>query len=332
MKTKLLEAFGVQRNQELATNEVPPQVGSASSQRPTVPYVDTPARQSESKGKGKARAEDIALHQTESHTSSTPINAEKTKRQEEIRQRRKEAEKERQRVLDQIEYDKQARKERERERKAAAQPEVTSQHEDTRTTRSRQTFSKECALKVRTFDGSTISATFPSDQSLRVDVRPWVESSLGPLDSPYEFKQVLVPLPNRRIETSEEEETLQALGLAPTATLVMVPVESYSTAYNQNQGYVSAGLSYGYGMVSSGFGLVGSLFRSILGGTPSASAGESSRGSNTYDGARDDPRSSSIRIRTLEDQRRPKDDQQLYNGNQVSEPIDVEAGCSCIAA
>lgn len=242
---------------------------------------------------------------------------------QEQKKRKQEALAERNRILKQIEDDKQERKQRERERKAAATAANESTRNEDQSSTSQATaivppksrLTKECALKIRTFDGSTIASKFPSNQSLREDVRPWIKGQMDKLDVPYEFTHVLAPLPNRRINVSEEEESLQSLGLAPSATLVMVPIKSFTEAYAPaNQGYISSGLSYGYGLVKGGFSLAGSLASSVLGGGESApSQGRSPSG----DGTAEVPRSS-INVRTLGDQARSTDDQQLYNGNQLN--------------
>ena len=236
------------------------------------------------------------------------------------RKRNHEAMEERQRILRQIENDRQERKQKEQERKAAAAAELTGDTDQPPTNHStdivppKSRSSRECALKIRTFDGSTIASRFPSDQSLREHVRAWIETEIGKAGAPYEFKHVLAPMPNRRIGVSEEEESLQSLGLTPSATLVMVPVSSYTEAYSaENQGYISQGLSYGYGFVKGGFSLIGSLAGSVL---PSQSSSAQDSG-HSGDNASEAPRSS-IRVRTLGDQAPPKDDQQLYNGNQLN--------------
>ena len=227
---------------------------------------------------------------------------------------------ERKRILRQIESDRKERKQREQERKAATAAELTGDTDQTPTHQStgmvppKSRSSRECALKIRTFDGSTIASKFPSDQSLREHVRAWIDIQIGKAGAAYEFKHVLAPMPNRRIGVSEEEESLQSLGLTPSATLVMVPVSSYTEAYSsETQGYISQGISYGYGLVRGGFSLVGSLAGSVLGGQSNNTQDNSHSG----DGASDGP-SSSIRVRTLGDQAQPQDDQQLYNGNQLN--------------
>ena len=174
---------------------------------------------------------------------------------------------------------------------------------------------KECALQIRLFDGSSIRSKFPSSATLRVDVRPWIdEHQLG--NAPYTFKHILTPLPNRTISISDEEQSLQSQGLAPNATLILVPVHGYTTAYvdSGSSGVVAKSVSTGYGLISSGVGLVTGLFGSLLGGAGPAAPpqDEPPAPSNTA------PTPSNINIRTLRDQN-PKEDRQFYNGNAVSD-------------
>lgn len=175
---------------------------------------------------------------------------------------------------------------------------------------SKVSMAKECAVQVRLFDGSTIRSRFPSSGTLLKDVRPWVDGKQEG-DVPYTFKQVLSPLPNKNIETSEEERTLQALGLTPSATLILIPVSGYISAYEGNTGVISRAVSGGYGLVSSGVGLITGVLGSFLGGTPAAPAPHAPEPTSAQPSA-------SINVRTLRDQEPKKDDQQFYNGNAVS--------------
>lgn len=252
-------------------------------------------------------------HTVSSSSHPDIVKDDQMKRAAEIKKSQSGAIAERRRVLAQIENDKKERQIREQERKKSLRIEQQDAAKEVKQSEiSARRNHKECALKLRTFDGSTISSTFSSDNTLRNHVRSWIDSTLGVLEAPYEFKQVLAPMPNRRISASEEEETLQAIGLAPNALLVMVPIQGYSTAYSENPpGIISSGLSYGYNIVSGGLGTAGTLARSFLGGRsgPSSAQSESEEAKSS--------KTSNVRVRTLADQRRGQDDQQLYNGNQV---------------
>ncbi len=235
------------------------------------------------------------------------------------KKRQQEARDERARILKRVEDDKAERREREARRKAATKALAEGQPLEFETSSLKQaasTNAKECAIQIRLFDGSTIRSRFPSSSSLRKDVRPWIdEKQTG--DVPYTFKQVLTPLPNKNIETSEEDRSLQSLGLAPSATLILLPVTGYISAYEGNTGYVSRGVSAGYSLVSSGVGLVTGILGSLLGGgaPPQPSAEETH--------APAVPPGPSINVRTLRDQESRNDDQQFYNGNAVGRALQI---------
>ena len=221
--------------------------------------------------------------------------------------------------MKQIESDRKEQKQREQNRRLAVAEEKKqrTEYENKQTKAAAAVRGQgECALKIRTFDGSTISSKFPSDQTLREHVRPWVDLELGKPKVPYDFKHVLAPMPNRRISVSEEEESLRSLGLAPSATLVMVPIEAFTEAYStSDQGYISRGISYSYGVVQGGVSMVGSLIGTVIG----TGRGDDSTPSNmqNVDGTAEGPRSP-IKVRTLRNQAGASDDQQLYNGNQLN--------------
>lgn len=239
----------------------------------------------------------------------------------------------------QIEADKADRREREERRRALARAEAVAEarssdgadglidkqlaNEDTRRqTSARPSSSKDCAVQVRVLDGSTIRSRFPSHQTLRTHVRAWVDEQRSDGDVPYTFKQILAPKPNRAITISEEEESLQDLGLTPSATLVMVPVQGSIAAYGSGgPGLLSRGFSAGYGLVSGGVGVVTGALGAVLG------VGQSPQPANTPPvSSSGDARSllstppstaGGINVRTLRDQQAAGDDHQFYNGNQV---------------
>jgi hypothetical protein len=232
------------------------------------------------------------------------------------KKRAQDAKDERARILKRVEDDKAERREREAKRKADAKALADGEplpSGPSSLQQAKSTNSAECALQIRMFDGSTIRNRFPSSASLRRDVRPWIdEKQIG--DQPYNFKQVLTPLPNKIIETSEEEGTLQSLGLTPSATLILVPIAAYSSAYEGGSGLVSRGVSAGYGILSSGLGMVTGLLGSFLGGGGAAPhVGEQRQTPSSAPNP-----NPSINVRTLRDQQSPRDDQQFYNGNAVS--------------
>ena len=243
------------------------------------------------------------------------------------RKRQQEAKLERDRILQQIEHDKAERKEKEEQRKALARAEAEEKDDSAladeqlknEINRSKPTRSKECAIQVRMFDGSNIRHKFSSDATLRTDVRAWIDKERLDGDIPYTFKQILTPLPNRTLSISDEEESLQSLGLTPSATLIMVPVQGYTAAYD-HQGLVSRGASTGYSVIAGGAGMITGALRTVLGlGQATGQTNEPQE--NPAVGATESETrgaGSNINIRTLRDQREGRDGHQLYNGNQVS--------------
>lgn len=249
------------------------------------------------------------------------------------RKRQQDAKLERDRILRQIEHDKAERKEKEFQRKASANAQaegndgagglVDQQLSSEMNCGPRSSDAKECAIQVRLFDGGTTRHKFPSEKTLRTDVRAWVDRERSDGDLPYTFKQILAPLPNRTFSISEEEESLQSLGLAPSATLVIVPIQGYTTAYGGNQGILSRGAAAGYNVVSVGAGLVTGAFGTVLGLGQATAQGEepTNRESTTQieaPGSEHRGAASGINIRTLRDQQENQEDHHFYNGNQVS--------------
>jgi hypothetical protein len=252
-----------------------------------------------------------------------------------VKQQRKKklvAHEERDRVLQLLEHDKAERRQKRelaRSSTSESQEPTAFQAGATSARQSSSSSSKKCALQVRLLDGSSIRSHFPKDNNLSVDVRKWVDGEGEGVDVPYVFKQIMVG-PARTIGVSEESETLQELGLTPSATLVIVPVQDYTSAYGNNQGYVSRAVSGGYGLVTAGLGAVTGLLGSFIGyGSGSApeateDTSASQTAGHTLQGGSSGPTSGGlggnrgIRVRTLRDQRQEDDRRQnFYNGNQV---------------
>jgi UBX domain len=236
----------------------------------------------------RLEADKAAKETAESAERKTRTEARRNSQSGQAAQARKgqaEAKAERERILQKIENDKLARRERERERQQHRREMSTSStntgtaanatnagktgHASRESTGSASSLGKstikECALQVRLFDGSTIRQRFSAWKTLRTHVRPWIERERKGDDAPFTLRQVLVPLPNRVIEISEEDQDLESLGLCPSATLIMVPVQGYTNAYDTPGNYVAKGVSSGYSIVSEGVGLLGSAIGALFG-------------------------------------------------------------------
>lgn len=167
-----------------------------------------------------------------------------------------------------------------------------------------------CALQIRLFDGSAIRKTFSSQNTLGKEVRAWIDAEQK-LWQPYQFKQIQAP--SKSISAGEEEQSLQELGLVPNATLVLVPVKKYNSAYETGSGVtgvVTGAASASVGLVEGAVGLIGTglawgarALGSVLGGTV---ANDSSAGASP---ARSQPERYSSQN---------KGGNEFYNGNSVS--------------
>jgi hypothetical protein len=278
---------------------------------------DAAAKLEHQKQLAAARAEKAKAQESGAPSSSQDAYAQQQRR------RKQEAREAKERVLKIIEDDKKERREKEEARKQIAlavrhangetEDEAAQQlQREARMPASRKT--AECAIQVRMFDGTTIREKFPSENTIRTDVRQWIATERRDGETPYNLRQILTPLPSRQIEISEEEESLQSLGLTPSATLVMVPVKEYTEAYG-DASLIGKNIAAGVSLVTDGIGAVAGIIGSFL-GYGQARNNQPAQPSPASSNVASDS-ASRINIRTLHDQSDAKDAQQLYNGNQV---------------
>jgi hypothetical protein len=260
----------------------------------------------EKKAKLRAEAEEEARRRIDEKSGNEPANPEQAHANQ-VKLRKQQADEERKRILKRIEDDKRARREREAEERRARQLLSGNANEDSA---QNQTASiplaqrvpkagqgDHCNLQVRLLDGSTIRTRFPSDKTLSQDVRKWIDEERTDGDAPYSFRVVLTPLPNKVIEPQEEVKSLLSLGLAPSATLVLIPTK-YTAAFAHAGGVFSPVI----GVFSTLYGVilasVGGIFGWFFG-----------------NGTTGHPEHEEIPMENLRARRR---DAQLYNGNSVS--------------
>ena len=303
------------------------------------------ARSAKAKGKQKAVEEELEAA-SESFTKSQQLSpaAQARKKKQKDREELK-------RIQARIEADKQARKAREDARRAAAAEDAERRLEqaalveaEAQATKAKKiaASSKNVHLNIRLFDGSTIRTYFPRASTLQDDVRLWVDKELAsraelPSNSPppYTFKHILAPLPSRTLSASDEAASLEYIGLGPSATLVLVPVQGFTEAYSNAGGGILGTLYSGVtgvvsgavGLVSDSVGLLGGALRFVTGyGAQPDQEGGADLGEGRSVGSEPGPSAgSSIRVRTLADQRvkeqrdleRDPNSRQFYNGNQV---------------
>lgn len=243
---------------------------------------------------------------------------------EEIRQKKIHAAEERKRILKRIEDDKRERREREAQEKQARLL-LSATHDEGSSSQTpaiplprRQEGSihgDHCNLQVRLFDGSTIRSRFKNDATLAGDVRRWIDEERTDGDAPYTFRVVLSPLPNKAIEPTEETGSLLSLGLAPSATLVLVPAK-YSSAYAHSNNLILRSLLYLLGIFGAGYGLLTGALGGIMGMLFGSRARQPTAEGIPLQNIATDRTPRRIRgFQNPEDERR---DAQLYNGNSLN--------------
>ncbi|KXX80903.1 UBX domain-containing protein 4 [Madurella mycetomatis] len=279
-------------------------------------------RQRAEKAKAKAEAE----------ASGSKKPDAQSKHAEALRRKQREAREERQRILKAIEDDKVARKakqaELEAERKAAQNQNTVPFAPASQLLPSTGKLSEHCSLQVRLFDGSTIRSRFSSEVTLK-DVRKWVDDTRQDGKAPYTFKVLLTPLPSKRIDVTEEGKSLQSLELAPSSTLILVPVPKYTAAYGSAAGTAAALqgnifqrlIAYFLGIITGFFGAIFTFFSTLLStndppappepAAASPSRAEASAGAGPV-------RRGGRRIAGLDHSDERRGDQQFYNGNSTN--------------
>ncbi|CAO2657700.1 Nn.00g038260.m01.CDS01 [Neocucurbitaria sp. VM-36] len=315
--------------------------GATSPFEPARPAAPTPAATSTSSAKAKGKQKATSSPETKPVPLAASVSSAQKDAREALRKKKREEAEELARIKARIEADKAERKaqaearkaERERERDTNAQSEAQLRT----ATSSRGSQAKIVNLNVRLFDGRTIRSTFARTATLQEDVRSWIDEEFAKLSAddpnidnkrlpPYFFRHILAPQPSRELSAGDESQSLGDIDLAPSATLVLVPVKGYTEAYSGAGGGVvgtATGLLGGaLGLVSSTVGFVGSALGSVVGygSAPTEAQTGQTTESRLGQGSQRPASSegSSIRVTTLADQRaREPRDQQFYNGNQL---------------
>ncbi|KAL8895246.1 MAG: hypothetical protein Q9207_008246 [Kuettlingeria erythrocarpa] len=257
---------------------------------------------------------------------------------QEQRKRKHEAKEDKERILRAIENDRIERKEKETQRRALAveaddvDKGIASNNQRNAVKWGANPYPQQCSLQVRLFDGATIRGRFEPSQTLGSVVRKWIAEHRMDGDSPFTLKQILTPLPNRTITISEEEESLQTLGLLPSATLVMVPIQNYIGAYTSDRGLVGRTITVGHNAACAGADLLKRVVGTVLGlGRAGANVqedttqGKVSKGSSHSEYHATAVRDSAI-FRTHGAQEGRLKEHQLYNGNQVGKAAILWSG------
>lgn len=177
----------------------------------------------------------------------------------------------------------------------------------------------EYRLQVRLFDGRSVRSSFTPTQSIKNDVRPWLDQQMEDDNRPYNLKHILNPLPSETLSVAQESQTLRDLGIGSTANLVMVPVSTYTDAYSAAGSLPVRGISAVYNLATSAATTATGLVGSFLGYGSTTPATESASSVPQSTGTTQRPRNAGPNIRTLRDQQDGRGNSQLYNGNQVSD-------------
>lgn len=268
------------------------------------------------KGKGKAVSEAAAV----------PVQTEAQKEASELLKKKKAQEnEERRRILKRIEDDKEARrlqaaqriKQREEDR-AAEDAEAKEQQREKGTASRGSSGSSSAAavaaIQVRLSDGSTLRSKFPATGTVK-DIRAWVDKDRSDGQGPYLLKQILTPLPNKNIDTTEEGKSIRELGLSPSSTLLVIPIQKFAAAYeggqagSSTQGFVGQILALIVGFFTWILSLVGMGGQRPL----ETQAAESQPPANSAAALRN------RRVQAFQNANDGRGDQQLYNGNSVSQ-------------
>ncbi|KKZ64547.1 hypothetical protein EMCG_01426 [[Emmonsia] crescens] len=271
---------------------------------------------------GKRRAETV---EEPEQPQEAPESQAKNWRLEQ-RKREQQKKEERDRILNQIRRDTEDRKAREESRKLSLAPSTNNENNPPKAVEQRpqtKAMPNQFRLQIRLFDGSSVRSSFSPTQTIQHDVRPWLDSQRSDGDAPYNLKQILTPLPSRTISVAEEDQTLEELGLGPTANLVMVPVRTYTEAYaSAGASLPVRGLYAGYNLVTGTVGAVAGAIGSILGisaDTEPAAAESPPTAETPSRVSLRGGRNGRSNVRTLydgdDDDREPR---QFYNGNQLN--------------
>ena len=288
------------------------------------------AQEAKDKAERKAKAE--ARNAAAAAADSSSSKGQQATWVQQQKERKAEAQRERERILRQIEHDKQERKERSQWSNAAKQGVAEKQDEGNSRGASHSTTDlastsspKDCSLQVRLLDGKSIRKKFSSDHIFGTHVRPWIDENRSDGDVPYTLKVILSPWPNKPLSDTDEEQSLHDLKLAPSSSLVLVPIQGFSNAYPRDPSLMSRIFFAVFNAIGASVTSVLNAFRTFL-GIGQALPYQHQRSSNNEvkdaNAGGSDERSqagldSGTRVRTLFDQRRDHEKNEFYNGNQV---------------
>ncbi|KAB8290511.1 hypothetical protein EYC80_010940 [Monilinia laxa] len=294
-----------------------PRTGSTSDLQPLHNNATEPSSSVSPSIDPRSNSPEYAKAIVEDHAKQPSQTGDTTSYAEMQKKRQKEAREERARILALVESDK-ARRRKEAARKINNGDQLTERstqpYEKGTPSKASAPKAQDCALQIRLFDGSSIRSRFPNTSTLNGEVRNWIDDHQKG-DVPYIFKHVCTPLPNKTLSISDESRDLASLGLHPSATLIIVPVQGYTSAYeaSESSGILTRGISAGFGLGAWGINRVFTTLSGIVNG-PAVAPNTDQRPEPSTSAAR----SRESNLRTLRDQRDNDDRHELYNGNTLN--------------
>ncbi|KAL9488274.1 hypothetical protein ACSS6W_000551 [Trichoderma asperelloides] len=314
--------------------QIPPTTAQAAAQSEIVSRIlaERAAKLQAQKEDAERRAKEERIKAQEKAKAEAQAGADTSgarvhKQAEELKKKRQAEQEERRRILKRIEDDREERRMRAEAKEkqkidnqkigdVAASLVNSKQSKLPSTTK----VSEMASIQVRLFDGSTIRSRFKTASPLK-EVRRWVDENKGENKSPYTFKQVLTPAPNKNIDSTEEHKSLGELGLVPSSTMVLIPVQNYSTAYpgeKLQDSFFSRFLRTILGFFVWILSLVGLAGGEQREEAPSNREGGSRRERGLDAAARAASEERRRRVRGLQNLADRQRDHQLYNGNSLN--------------
>jgi hypothetical protein len=300
-------------NQPSSSSPSPAPAGGISNARVQTLLTERAARLEAQRKQEAERRRVEAQRKKEEDAAKPKIPDAQSKHLDEIKKRQRQEREARARILQQIEDDKAARR-AQREESKQQRAAGASTEDVTAPSQSKPIHvDGNCKLQVRLFDGSTVRGQFPASHRLGSEVRKWVDEapSMDGVGVGYAFKVIQTPMPSRSIDVGEEGQTLAELGLAPSATLVLVPAKKGTVgAYPAAGGNVlSRIIAFLVSILTGLLSFVTTMFSTAP--APAAVQSEWQDQSAAASGRDQGRKGGMDRLRERRDQ------QQFYNGNSV---------------
>ncbi|KAI5284926.1 hypothetical protein KEM54_000954 [Ascosphaera aggregata] len=256
-----------------------------------------------------------------------------TARQEQSNHQRREKQKEKEyraQVLARIKADHEERRQRReiyhQSQLQTQQPRTTpcnnapSPHQPHHTTSSTQ-----IRLQIRLPNGTPLRNTFLPTDTIQHHVRPWLESqSPEAASTPYNLRLILTPQPSRQLSVVEEGKPLNEIddlvgsssttSTSTSASLVMTPVRSYSSSYQDGSRAASWSASSWTALPLQGINAGWNLIGSAVGATANGVGRMLGIGRDPENGGLMTSEEGRGRERSRRDDR---DEREVYNGNSL---------------